>query len=103
MDDGLMVLLDVFINAVGLVLSGLITYLSFRAYRRTGSRDLQLFTLGVALLTVRVLIGGGLHQLLGAALLTGVLVQSVLTALGLVTLVCSLYVDESEKMISSPP
>ena len=52
--------------------------------------------------TVGFLVGGGLHQLLGMDLLTGILAQSVLTALGLATLVYSLYVRESDEMLPAP-
>jgi uncharacterized membrane protein YfcA len=102
MDEGLTILLVVVVNAVVLVLGGLITHLSYRAYRRTRSRELRLFTLGFAVLTVGFLVGGGLHQLLGMDLLTGILAQSVLTALGLATLVYSLYVRESDEMLPAP-
>lgn len=101
MGDGLIVLLVALVNAVVLVLGGLITYLAYRAYRRTRGYALRPFTLGFALLTLGFLVGGGLHQLLGADLLTGVLAQSVLTAAGLATLVYSLYVSESDDVITT--
>lgn len=102
MDVGLTILLVVVVNAVVLVLGSLITHLSYRAYRRTRGRELRLFTLGFALLTLGFLVGGGLHQLLGTDLLTGVLVQSVLTALGLAALVYSLYVREADETRTVP-
>ena len=94
MNEGLTVLLVVIVNAVVLVLGGIITHLAYRAYRRTRGRELRLFTLGFALLTLGFLVGGGLHQLGGTDVLTGVLAQSALTALGLAALVYSLYVRE---------
>lgn len=102
MDHGLTVLLVVLVNAIVLVLAGLITHLAYRAYRRTRSRELRLFTLGFALLTIGFLVGGGLHQLLGMDLLTGILAQSVLTALGLAALVYSLYVRETDEGGATP-
>jgi hypothetical protein len=101
MDEGMIVLLVVIVNAVVLVLGGLITHLAYRAYRRTRGRELWLFTLGFALLTLGFLVGGGLHQLVGTSVLTGVLAQSALTALGLAALVYSLYVREADASVAT--
>jgi predicted permease len=104
MEDGLLVLLVVLVNAVVLVLGGLITHLAYRVYRRSGSREFRLFTVGFALLTLGFLVGGGLHQLLGADLLVGVLTESVLTACGLAALVYSLYAtDPSDEREQTSP
>jgi len=101
MDEGLLALLVVMVNAIVLVLGGLITHLAYRAYRRTRDRELRLFTVGFALLTLGFLVGGGLHRLLGTDLLVGVLAQGVLSALGLVALVYSLYVDEPDEVVAA--
>ncbi|WP_255198271.1 DUF7521 family protein [Halorarius litoreus] len=102
MDRGLLILLVVLVNAVVLVLGGLVTHLAYRAYRRTHGRELGLFTLGFGLLTLGFAVGGTLHQLLGADLLTGVLAQSLLSALGLATLVYSLYVRLPKEPTTAP-
>ncbi|WP_255151701.1 DUF7521 family protein [Halorarius halobius] len=92
METGLIVLLLVVTNAVVLVLGGLVTHLTYRAYRRTGGEVLGSLALGFGLLTAGFLVGGGVHQLLGADLVAGVLAQSLLTALGFGFIVYSLYV-----------
>lgn len=102
MNHGLLVLLVVLVNAVVLVLGGLVTHFAYRAYRRTHGQELRLFALGFGLLTLGFAVGGGLHQLLGADLLTGVLAQSLFSALGLATLVYSLYVRTPDELLAAP-
>lgn len=91
MDSGI-VLLVVLANAVVLTLGGVITHLAVRAYRRTGSPQLRAFSLGFGLVTLGLLAGGGVHQLLGEDVLVGVAVQGVASALGFGLLTYSLYV-----------
>lgn len=79
-----------------LVLGGLITYHAYRAYRRTRSPVLRTFTGGFALVTLGLLFGGGIHQLLGLDLVVGLLAQRLLTVAGFGLLVYSLYAQVEE-------
>lgn len=76
-----------------LVFGSLLTYLSYKAYRRTGSRALRTLTIGIGLLIVGAMLGGGLHQFVGLNLSTSVSVQSIFTATGFAVMTYSLYVD----------
>ena len=94
LDAGFVTVFAVVASAVVLVLGGVITHLAYRAARRTGSPVMRRFAGGFALVTLGLLTGGGLHQVLGWRLVDGVLVQRVLTALGFGLLVYSLYAHE---------
>jgi hypothetical protein len=78
-------------NATTFVLGSVITRLAYRAYQRTREPALGSFTVGIGLLTIGLVIGGVLHQLLGARLLVGVAVQSVFSVGGFAILVYSVY------------
>lgn len=84
-----------------LVFGGLLTYLSFRASRRTGSPALRALAVGIGLVTAGAILGGGLHQLLGVALEWSVVVQSVFTAAGFGLLTYSLYTDFERPDVAS--
>jgi len=71
----------------------LITYLSFRASRRTGSRPLRDLSIGFAVVTVGAALGGVANQVFDVTFSTGVLFQSLLTALGFAIITYSLYTD----------
>jgi hypothetical protein len=70
-----------------------LTYLSYRAFRRTNSRALRALGVGIGLLTVGALVGGVLHRLVGVSLEVSVSVQSVFTAVGLGIMTYSLFTD----------
>ncbi|WP_340099688.1 DUF7521 family protein [Salinibaculum salinum] len=70
-----------------------LTYLSYSAFRRTDSRALRALTIGIALLTLGVLLGGVLHQFADITLEASVSVQSVFTAVGFAVMTYSLFVD----------
>ncbi|MFB6135447.1 MAG: hypothetical protein ABEJ04_01685 [Halobacteriaceae archaeon] len=91
MERDLVVLLVVVANAVVLVLGGVVTHLAYRAYRRTGTRELRALGAGFGLITLGLLAGGGLHQVVGADVLAGVAVQSAATAVGFGLVIYSLY------------
>ncbi|WP_276273392.1 DUF7521 family protein [Haloarcula litorea] len=91
MDPALVTMLVVIASAVVLALGGVITHLAYRAARRTGSRVMHRFALGFGLVTLGLLFGGGVHQLLGWRFADGVLLQRALTAVGFALLVHSLY------------
>lgn len=76
-----------------LVFGSALTYLSYKAYRRTGSRALRTLTLGIGLLIVGATLGGLLHQVLGFTLEVSVSVQSIFTAVGFAVMTYSLFTD----------
>ena len=80
-------------KTVTLLLGGLITYFSYRAYRRTGARPLRALAIGFAIITLGAALGGAVDLLTSADVLTGVLVNSVLTMIGFAFIVYSLYTD----------
>jgi hypothetical protein len=78
---------------VTLVLGGTISLLAHRAYRRTGATALRALSVGFAVVTFGTLLAGVVDVATGLGLLTGVLVQSVVTALGFGIITYSLFVE----------
>lgn len=76
-----------------LVLGGLITYFSFKAYRRTGSPSLRALALGFGIVTFGALLAGAFDVLFAVDLATGVLIDTVLTFVGFAVITYSLYVE----------
>ncbi|RLM59196.1 hypothetical protein DVK02_00105 [Halobellus sp. Atlit-31R] len=76
-----------------LVLGGLITYFSLKAYRRTGAGPLRAFTLGFGIVTLGSLLGGTFDFILGVDLATGLLIDAALTLVGFAVITYSLYAD----------
>ncbi len=74
-----------------LVLGSLITYLAYRAYRRTHSRSLGALSLGFGIVTLGTFLAGVVDQLLDAGFLTSLLIESALIALGFLIIVYSLF------------
>ncbi|WP_226013225.1 DUF7521 family protein [Halomicrobium salinisoli] len=79
-----------------LVLGGLITYHSYRAYRRTAARQLGALALGFAIVTAGAVLGGTFHlvvsRYMDVPLTVPILFESALTATGLTVVLYSLYV-----------
>lgn len=82
-------------KTVTLLFGGTITYLSLRAYRRTGSPALRALTIGIGLVTTGAILGGLLHQVIGLSLRLSITIQSVFTAFGFSVLLYSLYTTET--------
>jgi Tfp pilus assembly pilus retraction ATPase PilT len=76
-----------------LVLGGLITFFSYKAYRRTGAQALKMLAIGFGIVTLGSLLGGVLDQVLNIELTTSILMDSVLTLLGFVVIFYSLYAE----------
>lgn len=74
-----------------LVLGGLITYLAYKAYRRTNARSLAALSVGFGIVTLGTFLAGVVDQLLDADFLTGLLIESALIAIGFLIIVYSLY------------
>jgi hypothetical protein len=89
--------LDAFLiiaKALIVALGSAITVLAYRAFRRTGSPAMRSFTAGFGAVTFGGVLGGSLNQFLDVSLRKALLVQSVVTALGLAILFASLYLEE---------
>jgi hypothetical protein len=81
------------VKTLTLALGGLITYLSLKAYRRTGAPALRALAIGFGAVTVGAILAGVVHQLTPLDLLWGVFVQSALTLVGFAVITYSLYVE----------
>lgn len=82
------------LKSVILVLGGGITVIGYKAYKRTGAVSLRALTLGFGIITFGALLAGIAHQVLGVAFETGVLVNSLLTAVGFTIIMYSLYLEQ---------
>ncbi|WP_380678331.1 DUF7521 family protein [Salinigranum sp. GCM10025319] len=91
--SGTVVSLIVAVKTSILVLGGLITYFSYKAYRNTGERSLRALAVGFGIITFGALLAGVLDAILGVSLAVGVLVDAVLTLLGFAVITYSLYTD----------
>ncbi|MFB6361588.1 MAG: hypothetical protein ABEH59_09740 [Halobacteriales archaeon] len=85
--------LIVLLKSITLVLGFMITYLAYKAFRRTKSSALRSLTLGFALVTLGALLAGIVDQIVGLSTDAALVVESVLTAAGFAVIVYSLYVD----------
>ncbi|MBX0284776.1 DUF7521 family protein [Haloarcula salinisoli] len=79
-----------------LVLGGLITYFSYKTYRRTGAAQHWWLTLGFGVITVGAILGGALDLVAEMyfaedLLYTSVFISSSMTAVGLGVILYSLY------------
>lgn len=85
--------LVVVLKTITLVLGLTITYLSYKAYRRSESAALRSLTVGFGLITLGALLAGVADQVVGLQTDFALVVESVLTALGFAVIVYSLYVE----------
>ena len=76
-----------------LVLGGLISYFSYKAYRNTGARALRSLAVGFAIVTVGSLVAGAFDVLFHVPLPVGVLIDSSLTLVGFAVITYSLFAD----------
>ncbi len=79
------------LKTLTLVLGAVITFLSYRAYRRTGDRSLSFLSLGFGIVTFGSLLAGIVDQLLEFGFQLGQLVETSLLAAGFAVIVYSLY------------
>jgi len=91
MTDGQITTLIIGLKTLTLILGGLITYLSLKAYRRTGNRALGYLSAGFAIVTLGTLLAGAADQFLQAGFEVGLLIESTLIAAGMLVIVYSLY------------
>lgn len=74
-----------------LLLGGLITYFSYRAYRRTGSPALRALAIGFGLVTTGSLLAGITNLFVEVDLAVSLAIESGLTTFGFAVIVYSLY------------
>jgi hypothetical protein len=82
------------IKTVILALGGGITFIAYKAHRRTAEPALRALAVGFGVITFGALLAGIAHQLLGVALETGVLINSLLVAIGFAIIMYSLYIQK---------
>ncbi|QKY22086.1 hypothetical protein B4589_016890 (plasmid) [Halolamina sp. CBA1230] len=83
----------VVVKTVILLLGSGITYIAFRAYRRTGTPSLRALGIGFGIITLGALLAGIAHQVLSVSLEMGILINSILVAVGLGIILYSLYLE----------
>lgn len=76
-----------------LLLGGSIAFFAYKAYRRTGDPSLRALVIGFSFVTIGALLGGIADQLLNIDLITGVIIDSLLTAIGFAVIVYSLFLE----------
>ncbi|WP_129115038.1 DUF7521 family protein [Halegenticoccus tardaugens] len=76
-----------------LILGGLITYFSWKAYRRTGARALRALAIGFGVVTLGAFVGGLTDQVLHIPMDVSILLDALLTLLGFAVITYSLYAD----------
>ncbi|APX97450.1 DUF7521 family protein [Natronorubrum daqingense] len=81
------------VKTLVLVVGSAITYIAFKAYRRTRQRALGMLALGFGLVTLGLVLAGLLYELLSVRLATGILLESLLVLAGFVVIAYSLYVQ----------
>ncbi|WIV68292.1 DUF7521 family protein [Natrialbaceae archaeon AArc-T1-2] len=81
------------VKTLVLIVGGIITYFSFKAYRRTRQRALGYLATGFGIVTLGLVIAGFAHELLNVPLAIGILIESLLVLVGFVIIAYSLYVQ----------
>ncbi|MXR43063.1 hypothetical protein GRX01_17165 [Halobaculum sp. WSA2] len=82
------------VKFVILLLGGGITYIAFKAYRRTGENSLRILGIGFGVITLGALLTGVANQFFSVSLARGVLINSVFVALGLAVIMYSLHIQK---------
>lgn len=92
-----LITLTVLVYATILLFGGSVTYFAYRAYRRTGTRAMGSLCLGLALVTVALIVHGSLYGVLydGAAVLG--FIPGILGATGFGLLLYSLYTRREQR------
>lgn len=81
------------VKTIILLLGSGVTYIAYKAYRRTGATSLRVLAIGFGTITLGALLAGIANQLLGVTLEQGILINSLLVALGLAIILYSLYLE----------
>lgn len=83
----------VVIKTVILLLGSGITFIAYKAYRRTGAASLRALGVGFGIITFGALLAGIANQILSVSLEMGVLINSILVAIGFAIILYSLYLE----------
>lgn len=81
------------LKTVILILGSGITYIAYKAYRRTGAPSLRILAFGFGTITLGALLAGIANQILGVSLEQGILINSLLVATGYAIIMYSLYLE----------
>ncbi|WP_276273896.1 DUF7521 family protein [Haloarcula litorea] len=81
-------------KTVTLLCGVVLTWLTYKAYRRTGSPAMRALWVGIGFVTAGAMLAGGVHQLLGLPVALSSTVQSLFTATGFAVLTYSLYTEQ---------
>lgn len=81
------------VKTVILLLGTAITYIAYKAYRRTGAPSLRALGIGFGVVTLGALLAGIADQVLSVSLEMGVLINSILVAIGFAIIMYSLYLE----------
>lgn len=82
------------VKTIILGLGGAITYIAYKAYRSRQERSMGVLALGFGIVTLGALLGGIVDQLLMVSFSIGVLIESILVALGFACIMYSLYLEQ---------
>lgn len=80
-------------KTIVLILGGVITYFSYKAYKRTDAGPLRALAIGFGVITLGSLLAGIIHTIIGVDLEIGVLINSLVSALGFAIITYSLYIE----------
>lgn len=81
------------LKTLTLVLGGLITYFSLKAYQRTKAKALRALTIGFGIVTIGSLLAGVIDQFAGFPRMDAILVESTLLVIGFGIILYSLYAE----------
>lgn len=79
------------IKTVILLCGTILTWLTYKAYRRRRASHLRALCIGIGFITAGTLLAGSAHQLLSLPVVESTIIQSSFTAVGFVMLLYSLY------------
>ncbi|ELZ15827.1 hypothetical protein A6E15_17165 [Natrinema saccharevitans] len=79
------------VKTLVLVVGSVITYFAFKAYRRTRQPALGYLAAGFGIVTLGFVLAGMLYEVLGVALVTGILLESLLVLIGFLVIAYSMY------------
>lgn len=80
------------VKTIILLVGGVVTYLAYKAYRRTRDSSLRALSAGFGLITIGVLLAGFTFEILGVPLGVGVLIESLFVLAGFLVITYSLRV-----------
>lgn len=81
------------VKTLVLLVGSVITYFSFKAYRRTRQRALGYLATGFGIVTLGLVLAGLVYELLNVPLAIGILIESLLALVGFTIIAYSLYVQ----------